>query len=333
MRRFRLPSLFVAAATLMAGSACAQDADTDAKQAQWDAYLDGVGASLRVSGAPRDWALAATMYRKDAEPVPDAAVLLGNAAKAAPDDALVQWTYLTHQARSPGACGRDGPDPERLRRLVAREPDNAATWTLLAAEALDAGDDDGADRAFERAVAASTFDDYLSASIDAWLVVFRRRPPPFPDPTFAETYPQPRDIAPDALAFGSAMAQGTSPVVSRMTVVFKACDASLGAARDVRRYAYCADLGHRMLGAKTGITQLLGHALIEKSGLQTDAEATARAELREIYDRIRDLDAQLADAAEVATILDDWRSTGGDETEVWRRRLQRAGLLVIPPLP
>lgn len=334
MRHSRLLPVFAFLAALAAGGASAHETDIDTAKAQWNAYLDRVGRELRASGEPRDWALAATVFRGvDADPPPDASMLLANAASAAPDDALVQWAYLTHQPKPAGACGRNGPDPARLQQLAEREPDNAATWVMLVAAALQADDDDGADRLLERAAAASTFDDRLVDSIDAWHAVFRRLPPPMADPTFAEQYPPPPGIVPEAVAFGSAFMQGASMTGPSMMHIFKACDAALGAARDVRRYAYCAETGRRMLGAKVGITQLFGHALIDKSGLQTDAEAAARAALRAIYDRIPELDAQMADAAEVALILDDWRTTGGDETEVWRRRLHRAGIATGPAPP
>ena len=325
MRRSRRIRLF-AAAVFAAGGACAQDAETDAKQAQWNAYLDRVGVALRASGEPRDWALAATIYRKDTEPPPDAAALLGNAAKAAPDDALVQWAYLTHHARSPGTCGRDGADPERLQRLTEREPDNAATWVLRADAALRAGDDDTADRLLERAAAASAFDDRLSASIDAWHAVFRRLPPPFSNPAFAEADSPERPVL-EAVAFGEAVSQGcNSPVLDAMTSIRKACDASLAAATDPRRYAYCAEIGQRMRGAKTGVVQLMGHRLLHESGLESEADAAAFYDLYDLYQRARELDALSEDPAEVARMLDDWRTTGGDETEVLRRQLRRAGV-------
>lgn len=337
MTRSRLLSFLIAAAAFTAGGAYAQDAETDAEQAQWNAYLDRVGAVLRASGEPRDWALAATIYRKDAEQPPDAALLLGNAAKAAPDDVLVQWAYLTHHAQSPGACGRDGANPERLQRLAEREPDNAATWVLLADAALEVGDDGAADRLLERAAAASRFDDHMNESIDAWHAVFRRLPPPFSNPAFADTdadADSPPSAVPEAIAFGEAVSQGcNSPALDAMTSIRKACDASLAAATDPRRYAYCAEIGQRMRGAKTGITQLMGHRLLHESGLESEADATAFYDLYAVYEHVRELDEQLEDPLEVGRMLEDWRTTGGDETEVLKRRLQRAGVAASPQQP
>jgi len=332
MRLSRLLPLFAFAAALAAGGACAQDTDT--AQAQWNAYLDRVGRELRASGEPRDWALAATVFRgSDADPPADASALLANAASAAPDDALVQWIYLTHQPKPTGACGRDGADPARLQRLAEREPDNAATWVMLADAAIRAGDGDGADRLLERAASSSTFDDHMSASIDAWHAVFRRWLPPVQNPAAGMLDAESMGAVPEAIAFSEAVFQScTSPALTAMTSVRRACDAAQAQASDPRRYAYCAEIGQRMRGAKTGITQLMGHRLLHESGLESDADATAFYDLYDIYQRARELKHQ-DDPVEIGQMLDDWRTTGGNETEVLKRRLQRAGLSISPAQP
>jgi hypothetical protein len=308
-----------------------------ARQAR-EAYQATVADALVRSDRPRDWALAATLLslrEQPAEPVsyPTRDELLERAARAAPDDAIVQW--LAALDRSAAATGSiDAAMGAAAAALTRLEPDNAGAWLSALVVASRRDDAAGVDAALARIASGTRFDDHFAGTLHAWLDVQDRFPPPpavVPTDDFATRWPaMPTATLQSIVGFAAAFAQVSATAIPGYQVLFAACQPDGTAAW--RRRADCEHAGRLMLGqGRSFIARTIGFALLRDLDALTAADQRARRQLGWYQQKSYEATGHArGDAAAIEAYQADWRHLD-DEIEVTRRALRRAGLPDSPP--
>lgn len=110
---------------------------------------------------------------------------LTEAARAAPEDALVQWVAVI-QCREDAALGCD-PAPA-LDALQRGQAGNAAVWVVAAADAQQRNDPAGVDRALRQAALAGRYQAPGGCVAQTMFEVLAAVPLPPMDPDFAQAY-------------------------------------------------------------------------------------------------------------------------------------------------
>jgi hypothetical protein len=305
-------------------------ANPPAAKAQADEVFAGysrqLSRTLAASTSPRDWALQSRNAWFDARTMQSGAGdggLLRKAAAAAPNDRLVQWLWASADTEQAG-CTAARPCPERLSALARLEPDNAAAWLPLLAEAARTKDEAGIDAALARMAAATRHDDLFVENAVAWEAVYRR----YPMPEFGADYTGPRD--PVYLAIVAAIARAAAMPLSAAS--YKTCDKAANPQAPARRFEDCARLGRLMLSnGNSVIARRLGAPYLRKSGGMGAAELAAVRELDWRQAQSARLARRLeSDPAEMRRYFADLASTGS-EIAAQELQLQRAGLALTPP--
>lgn len=100
--------------------------------------------------------------------------LIGRAAAAHGAGPAVTWVRLADCHPAPDKC----PNPDARGLLQQQAPDNAAVWLLKLGGDVRAGDTEAARQDLAKAAAASQYDDYAGASLQALALSVGTLPPP-----------------------------------------------------------------------------------------------------------------------------------------------------------
>lgn len=280
--------------------------------------------ALRESSLPRDWALAAQLYKPQSTGWTTAeekakGQLLRRAADAAPNDRFVQWAWANASVAMSG-CNAQHPCPDRAAALAILEPDNAAAWMPVVHEAFQRKDARETDMALSRMAAATRYDDLFVESVLAWSDVYRRFPVALPGQPES-----PANVFVRAAAVAAAMAM---PSVAAM----RACDRSKVVDAPPSRFEDCRRIGRTMLyGATTMIGRQFGRGFLRTSGNLTAADADSLRAMDWLsFHHSRLWMAYQANADFPQAYAADMASTGS-EIEAARLQLQRAGIGLEPP--
>lgn len=321
------------------GDSASKGRDTDEvvdpnKAFQQRAFVDyqrSVSEALRTSSDPRDWALGAVMqpFWDVNELVagiggltPERRESLARASYAAPDDALIQWLALSHTDKSSGSPSQSIASLSALLRL---EPDNAAAWMEALNQAWGAKDEPGIDDALAHMAASPRYNDHFSELMDAWIQVYEHHP--LPDDT-AEPQPHAKDM----MIFTLALSQATASALPRFSTLTNACRINSETAANWARSTACADIGHLMAQhATTLLSRMMGFAVLRLAGSATDEDARQARDLHWLFDQHGKLaSSELEKPDAMLAYTNDWRTTG-DEIQVVRRELERAGVPIFAP--
>jgi hypothetical protein len=251
---------------------------------------------------------------------------LRKAAEAAPNDALVQWFWANAEATDSG-CSANDPCPHRADALARLQPDNGSAWMPVLDAAWTANDVPAAESALAQMAHATRFDEPFGVTLKAWMEVYRRYP--MPDAVVVAGSPEAtQDVG--SRNFASAMAFASAVAMPAYDSLMRACSRDMHPEASPERFRDCASIGRLML---THATTLLG-SRIGRGVLRVSGQATAadRADARVAdwqFEQHLALVRDESDGVEKAAMT-DWLQTG-DELQVIRRRLQRAGIPAMPP--
>ena len=309
-----------------------------AASATYQNYMRSLVHSLRTSADARDRALATQMsfmidFFDTHEPTgADRAAhgaMLRGAAEAAPDDALVQWLWASASPEDSG-CNPSSPCPRRVEAVARLQPDNGSAWLPVFNTAWKANDTAAAESALAQMALAKLFDEQFGMALKAWMDVYRRYPMPksviarnSPEATFDD---QTRNFA-WSMAFAAAVA---TPAYQSL---LKACSREKHPDDSPLRFRDCAQVGRLMLTQSTSLlSSRIGRAVLRVSGHATAVDiANARAaDWQYEHWQTLVLGRTDYDVSDLKATAVDWLDTG-DETQVMRRRLQRAGIPLTPP--
>lgn len=304
----------------------AAGANEAANESAWRDAQIALRRELRNSPRPRDWVLLAwsidpLQTERSAQQDDD---LRQRAAKAAPNDALVQWLAALHSVNA--------VDPSRARSAIARlaqlENDNAAAWMLALTVAARQKDARGIDDALHRMASSQRYDEHYADTMHAWMDVFDRYPPPVP---------QDRDLqfSPALASFTVAMAIAAATAMPAYQDASSACKPGDAQTISAQRRADCTSIAHLLL--HRGLTlaaRSFGAALLRRlgDGLPTSADEEARRQLDwYMYCAVQTSGVSQGNLALMTAYQADWRALD-DEIEVIRRALRRQGLPTEPPV-
>lgn len=288
-------------------------------------------AGLKESAEPRDWMLASqlrfTPFSDTAPPAGERALLLRNAAAAAPEDALVQWLAATTMPSSGAGCSAPMTLPENFATVMRLESDNGLAWLPVLQQAVRNKDALEIDTALSHLAAARRFDHHVFDHFAALAAAAKRYPDvtalPYQDPSAAKLAPEERQL------LGAFLLSRLDP--PPLYGLNSVCDRSRQTDPDLRRLSVCADIGRAI--AKFGATGELrdsGLELVEVSGHYTSEDRATERELawlREGFDT--DDQAQLH-VAFVAMSREFLRS--GDDMAALRKALVATGKPATPPV-
>lgn len=271
-------------------------------------YERSVETRLRASLLPRDWILAAEAMSSDANP-DERSALISKAAAAAPDDVLVQWLATETLPR----------EPSRARRLIAMEPDNAAHWLPLLVTQVEANDIAAVDMTLAKMAAATRFDEHHRDHLLAWADAYLRYPP-------VEEGPNDRLLA-DSVE--GRLGDGPEPAFPLLSAT---CDpAKAGVIWAASRRENCAAIARRMVEGRTIDAQIVGYAILRRTGQNTPQDDTTHNARRWLWDQWAALVPDLiSDPGYSSWWLEEWRTTGV-EIEIFRHRVERGGRPTEPP--
>jgi len=231
-------------------------------------YQNGLEAFLRASSSPRDQAMSVQVMHADDRDGPDPAdaargALLRQAAQAAPNDRLVQWTWAIAPEEVSG-CTAASPCRDRGGALARLEPDNGAAWVAVVADGVRFNDNAKIDDALSHLAASTRYDEVFHDAMSAWLDAFRRHPIP------AELLRQPDGRTGDAtLAAGSFALAQVENASAPYDELVQACQQDRRAPATARA-ANCAKAGRLMLDRSTTIVgRMVGETLLRASGPPT----------------------------------------------------------------
>jgi hypothetical protein len=322
----------------------AQSAPADAKPAEEStgpspavrAYQAQLQADLRNSQSPRERALGARLLYDGpdyAEQAKSQGRDLRAAAKAAPDDALVQYLWAMIHDDADAGCSADDPCPDRRLAAARVEPDNGAAWLLPLRGLKDQRDSAEADELLAKAAAADRFDDHSIEQVRAWEDALKSRPLPAPE------------IVRERLGSSVGKFEGAGPEVSVRALGFANafesqinapfpnfhCRKSELAQLPAARFENCAKIGRKMMRAgNSGMMQGVGYRYVSLAELSTpEDEAVRRTQLWRA-DRFLDHAEDMQSAEGFAAFYGDLVSTNSGET-AQNRLLQRAGVALEPP--
>lgn len=289
-------------------------------QQDYARQFERIERSLRESTSPRDWALAARLYKPSglvlqADAELKKGMMLRRAAEAAPNDRFVQWAWANATPTASG-CDAQHPCPDRSAALAIIEPDNGAAWFPVLHEAWATNDARGTDVALARMAGATRFDDLFVESVAAWSDVYRRYPvnPDVDNPTTVFVM---------AAAVASAMAL---PSLAAMRLCYRDKLANAPASRR----QVCGRIGRLMMqDGTTMFARQAGRSFLHNSATMTQADVkTARA-----MDWLSHQHARLS----IESSADRLRAYGvdmqttGSEIRAAELQLQREGITLHPP--
>jgi hypothetical protein len=337
-----MPVLSLALVALLAAQAETRTPEDAFVQARLDAshaYGRRLTAALGNSASARERAIGSRRFQfaEIADPKSQAdfgrGQLLREAARSAPNDALVQYLWASADLKSSG-CASESDCPERFAALTRVQPDNGVGWTLVLGAASRAGDARGVDEALEKIAASGTFDDFFVEAFREWRDVLRRYPP---------TATEWRAMAMDE--HGKVSRSATSPTTIAVTAIsysvltmpsyielVRECDRKRHPDAPEDRFERCARAGRQMMRtSSTVMSQMFASAVVRVTGLQTPADIEARRR----FDWLTHSNTQLGqtmgdDSPEWNRYFEDLDSTG-DEIRTAELLLARHGISREPP--
>lgn len=294
-------------------------------QAAYRNSLGPVYLKLRESAQPRDWMLASQLFLMAADNDPTfgnaaRAELLRNAAAAAPEDALVQWTAMVAMPSVvAGGCAAPRAAPANLDTVLRLESDNGLAWLPVLDQAWRSKDALAVDSALARIAAAPRYDDHSLEYGRLLVKLFRDNADSLQQLGAALEVPM------DPVQYGLALSQNA--VMKPMVALNQACDRKRQPDADARRFAICADIGQRLLhDGRTTLLRHYGDQVLQAAGAPDRDEAEAqRREIAWLYDAISDGD--IATSRRFAELL----VRDGDELEVLRQMVRERGIPTTPP--
>ncbi|MGN6518587.1 MAG: hypothetical protein ACTHK2_04085, partial [Dokdonella sp.] len=148
---------------------------TDYRQVERDLY-----DALRGAASPRQQVLAGRLYLDEDETPsalrPKREEVVAQAARAAPQDAFVQWMAADAGSYYSSQCGPTRWPVAEVASLVRLEPDNAGALQYAVALAQAKQDDAALDEALARMASATRADDHLGDEIAEWRKVYMAHP-------------------------------------------------------------------------------------------------------------------------------------------------------------
>ncbi|MEO6690132.1 MAG: hypothetical protein ABIS07_16240, partial [Dokdonella sp.] len=255
--------------------------------------------------------------------------LLGRAARAAPDDVLVQWMGALEHAGGSDGIAMPEPD-ESIQALTRLQPDNAASWMMRLALASKRNDPILAEDALARMASSARYDDHFADTLHAWLDVSDRFPPPnfLLQPGFNQDAPEASQETLQSIAgFTSAFAQGTATAIPAYQALTTYCKPGKDSVDHWQRFAYCEDVGRLMLvTGKTLIARSIGFSILRNLRRNTATDQQERDNLDWYMDRMPETSGyKSGDYTAIEAYQADWRNLD-DEIEIRKRALRRAGL-------
>jgi hypothetical protein len=302
----------------------------EAEQLAYRDYQRSVLAALSASAEPRDWALAGQMFlfTEKSAIYPDRHnELVLRAAKAAPNDALVQWLAALSAPNDNGSAISAADNP--IDALLTIEQDNAAAWQQALMQALRNKNDSRIDEALAGMASSRRYDDHFGDVLRAWLDVYERHP--MPDDLVQRSSHEP-SFAKETAALAGAMAQTTATNMPNYSAITKVCRIDSPEPQSWTRNAYCAEIGHLMAtSAPTVLSRKMGYAVLHLSGNVSENDVQEARNLDWLWHQEYALvDDEKISPAYFAAQANDWR-TSVDEIEVLRRGIMRAGISLTPP--
>lgn len=293
----------------------------------WKRNQQSLFDTLSHSPEARDWAMATLLGHFTATPPrtgPDRDELRRRAARAAPDDVLVQLVMarLSYPAATPAAAAA-------ARRLQTLEPDNAEVWLDDVRVATLGEDQNAIDKALSRVAACRRFDSHYASFLKVMSDIYRRNPVPDAYWSLAanEDKEFPREAAPFVYAMSAAAAAGL-PAYQHLVNV---CRVDSASAKNTKRSNACAAIGRTMVEhGDTLITNRIGHALLRVSHTYTDADLAALRVFDWVYSKAARSMTDDHSAESILAYQADWIDSNS-ETEAIRRRLARNGIPTTPP--
>ncbi len=317
-----------------AATASPPTASQQADQAAYQAYMRDLLHTLRSSTSPRSRALASQLLMvvpaadgsdpASAEQATSGA-LLRQAAQAAPDDALVQSLWANVDPRLSG-CDDKNPCPQRADALAKVQPDNAVAWIPVLDAAYQRKDAAGVDAALTNMAQAHVYDDFLGASVKAWMDIYTRHPLPVPtsDPDAAR-------FSPRATALVAATSAAAATTIPPMDATAKSCHRQMHPDAPVTRFRDCAQIGRTLLAhADSLLGRMFGRALLRVSGQATPADVELARTAQWQQENWMRLSASHADPASLDAAAADW-AAADDEIQVLQMQFRRAGIPLTPP--
>lgn len=298
-------------------------AEQQAFQEGFSKFIRTLELALRASKSPRDRAFSTLLPQFDTSrpiSVQDnlaSGNLLRAAAKAAPQDVLVQWIWANAQDQASG-CTHADPCPGRARALAVLEPDNGAAWIPAIAQAYWVHDMSAYDEALERMAAAKGYDEKSHELKAAWDEIARRYPQIKMRVGNPEVEPPPGDAGQGFLGFLVSM-QG-NPITSSIDILAMSCDLAACSA-DGRRKIWCAKAARLLLDhGDSTMSRMIGFQMLESSD-------HVSADDRE---RVRTFQWQLT---QYMQLIHTTAGNGGAATDFDGiiQQLRRAGRVLEPP--
>lgn len=221
-------------------------------------YEATIRRALLESGTPRGIALAsmsgpAPATREDAAIGNDRVV---QAARLAPDDALVQWIAAERLL----ALHDDARAAPIVSKLTDLESDNAAAWSLALALAALHEESLRIDDALARMAASTRVDEHVGDATHAWLDVY-------------EAHPRPRSAFLNAAEADAAPLADAASAAKALRVPHDAFASACAAASEASRRHACAGAARVLLHRSASVaTRELGFSVLERLGDASDAD-------------------------------------------------------------
>jgi len=294
-------------------------------------YQHDVERALRLSASRRDQALSTQLMHFDEPYGPgkaDAArgALLRKAAEGAPKDRVVQWIW-SNAAPGASGCETRHPCPDRAGALARLEPDNAAAWVPVLAEAARSNGVAGIDGALSHMAVATRYDEVFHETMGAWFEVFRRFPPPL------ELLRMPDGRTGDAtlLAEVSALAQVAAAFAPYQGLV-QSCQRDKHPEAAASRFEKCAKAGRLMLDESTMfLPRFIGRTMLRVSGLANDEDRKLALTTEWQYEQHKRLTP--TDESNLTPLRQqmDLLVASDSEVEAAQQDLRRASVPLSPP--
>jgi hypothetical protein len=335
-----LSSLVLSALLATASPATATATATEIAPSPGESAFPGqLWNSLRSSGSPRERALSIFVGNPDWQSASEAGVRaaeglrLREAADAAPTDPIVQLMWAS-AAEDRSGCDAAHPCAGRRLAFARLQPDNGAAWMPALNEAEQAGDAARVDDALAKMAKAQRFDDLYVEAWQAWKDIVHRMPIGEAELRVAAARQnRSTNQAREEMELGVATSYAAMlPLGGAIQSLVHACDRARYPKASARRFEDCARVGRLMSRSGTSmITVAIGHALMRRSGMQTQADREAERNFRWTQSAYIDRVGQFeGSAAEMRQYFADLVATGS-ETRAQELLLARHGIPLQAP--
>jgi hypothetical protein len=303
-------------------------------------YARRLNLAMRNSASPREVALSTQMLDPDWESSSTEVLQaksgerLRKAAAGAPGDAVVQYLW-SHAGPDGDGCDEENPCPDRRMALARVQPENGAAWLPLIGVAEKARDWQALDAALSKLAASERFDDMYVEAWVAWRDVLRHVPLTEAEFRVAAAGAgfSGRAWSREDIQMSMATANAAAIAIGAgLQNLVHACDRTRYPDASPQRFEDCARAGRMM--ARTGtsmISEAIGHALVRRAGMQSDADREAERAFKWRRERLVDgYPRSEADAAEWRLYFSDLVATKR-ESRAQELMLARLGIPLQPP--